>query len=170
MPSNFYMFFLTALIPLAVGAFYYSPKVLGNAWMAANGFTTKDLEGDNMVKIFGISFIMGILISMTMGGIAIHQSGVAQVLFGAIGEGNQEAASDLAAFMEKYGDMHRTFGHGALHGAFFTIFFIFPLISINALFERRGWKYIFIHTGYWLITLTLIGGVLCQTLQWNPLS
>ncbi|MEM1124806.1 MAG: DUF1761 domain-containing protein, partial [Bacteroidota bacterium] len=34
---------------------------------------------------------------------------------------------------------------------------------MNALFERRGWKYIWIHTGYWFITLALIGGLLCAT-------
>lgn len=33
---------------------------------------------------------------------------------------------------------------------------------INALFERRGFKYIAIHTGYWLITLAIIGGLMCQ--------
>ena len=170
MPTNFYMFALTALIPLIVGAVYYNPKVLGSAWMKSNGFTTKDLEGGNMPVIFGVSFLMGILISMTMGGIAIHQMGVVQTAFGAMSEGNPDAINDASAFLAKYGDAHRTFAHGALHGAFFTIFFVLPLLAINALFERRSWTYILIHTGYWLISLTLIGGVLCQTLEWGPLQ
>jgi hypothetical protein len=29
------------------------------------------------------------------------------------------------------------------------------------LFERRSWKYIFINAGYWILTLTLMGGIIC---------
>ncbi|MEL6988082.1 MAG: DUF1761 domain-containing protein [Bacteroidota bacterium] len=36
------------------------------------------------------------------------------------------------------------------------------MIGCISLFERRGWKYVLIHAGYWLLTLTLIGGVVCQ--------
>jgi hydrogenase maturation factor len=35
-------------------------------------------------------------------------------------------------------------------------------VGINALFERRGGKYILVHVGYWIVTLALIGGVVCQ--------
>ena len=170
MPTNFYMYFVTALIPLAVGAFYYNDKVLGKAWMETNGFSSEDLEGANMAVIFGVSFLMSVLLSFTMAGVSIHQTGVAQVLFGAMGEGNQDVINDFNAFMGKYGDVHRTFGHGALHGAFYTIFAVLPVIAINSLFERRGWKYILIHTGYWLITLTIMAGVLCKTLEWAPIG
>jgi hypothetical protein len=41
---------------------------------------------------------------------------------------------------------------------------VLPLIGINSLFERKSFKYIFIHTGYWIISLALMGGVLCQFL------
>lgn len=170
MPTNFYMYFLTALIPMLVGAVYYNPKVLGNAWMKTNGFEPKDLEGANMAVIFGVSFIMSVLISFTMAGVSIHQTGVAQVLFGAMGEGDQNVINDFNTFMNKYGNVHRSFGHGALHGAFFTLFFVLPVLSINAMFERRGWTYILIHTGYWLISLTLMAGILCKTLEWAPIG
>ncbi|HRN41812.1 MAG TPA: DUF1761 family protein [Vicingus sp.] len=30
------------------------------------------------------------------------------------------------------------------------------------MFERKGFKYIAINSGYWIITLGLMGGVICQ--------
>lgn len=56
MPINFYMYFITALIPLVIGFIYYSPMVFGNAWMKENNFTKEDLEGGNMVKILGLAY------------------------------------------------------------------------------------------------------------------
>jgi len=170
LPTNFYMFFVTALIPLLVGAIYYNPKVVGGAWMKANNFTEEDLKGANMAVIFGCSILFGILISFTMAGISIHQVGAAQALVPEIMEPGSAAVQDFNAFMAKYGDNHRSFKHGIIHGAFFTIFLVWPLIAINAMFERRGWKYVLIHVGYWLISLSLIGGVLSQTLKYAPLS
>ena len=35
------------------------------------------------------------------------------------------------------------------------------VIGINALFERKGFKYIAINAGYWILCLGLMGGVLC---------
>jgi len=170
MPENFYMYFLTALIPLAVGAIYYSPKVLGNAWMKTNGFTEEDLKGGNMLAIFGLSYVLGIMLSLAFGYVVVHQTGVFQTMMPEILESGSEAQGQFTALMAVYGDNFRTFGHGAVHGVMFTVLFVLPLIAINAMFERRGWKYIMIHFGYWLITLVLIGGILSQTLTWAPLN
>jgi hypothetical protein len=54
-----------------------------------------------------------------------------------------------------------------MHGSMAGLFFALPILGINAIFERRGLKYTLLHTGYWVITLGLIGGVLCQTLEYN---
>jgi hypothetical protein len=35
------------------------------------------------------------------------------------------------------------------------------MIAINGLFERKSWKYILIHSGYWIVTLTIIGSLIC---------
>jgi len=37
-------------------------------------------------------------------------------------------------------------------------------MAINALFERRGWKYIGIHFGYWLLTFVALGAAVSQWL------
>lgn len=170
MPVNYYMYFITALIPLLVGFVYYSPKLAGNAWMKENNFTKEDLEGGNMVKIFGFTFLSGIFISFIMGGIVIHQSGAFAMMMPEVLESGSAAMNDFNVLMGTYGGNFRTFGHGALHGSIIALLFVFPLLAINGLFEKRTWKYNLIHVGYWWITLALIGGVLCATLKYGALS
>lgn len=170
MPTNFYLFFITAFIPLAIGAIYYSPKVLGGAWMRVNGFTDSDMKGANMAVIFGLSYLLSILAGFFLSGVVIHQAGVVQMLSPSVMESGSAAQQQFNELMAQYGTSHRSFGHGFLHGGFITVFLILPIIAVNAMFERRGWKYIWIHTGYWFITLGLMGGVLCKYLQYAPLS
>ena len=62
----------------------------------------------------------------------------------------ENALPSYAAFMADYGTAHRTFGHGALHGIMSGIFVALPIIGTNALFERKGAKYILINSGYWI--------------------
>ena len=73
-----------------------------------------------------------------------------------------EAQAWLESSRKLYGENFRTFKHGALHGTIAGIFFALPVFGIIALFERRSWKYVLIHLGFWVITLALMGGVLCQ--------
>jgi hypothetical protein len=30
------------------------------------------------------------------------------------------------------------------------------------LFERRSWKYIFMNAGYWIVSMMLMGAVICK--------
>ena len=55
---------------------------------------------------------------------------------------------------------HDTFQHGAFHGAFMALFVALPIIGQKALFEQRGFKYVLINVGYWVVTLALMGGIL----------
>lgn len=158
---------LTALVPLLVGAVYYHPKVVGSAWMRVNNFTTKDLEGANMPLIFGLSYVMSIFIAYLLQYLVVHQTGLLSLL--AFQEGFDDPNSAVRGlfddFMALYGDEHRSFGHGAFHGAIVAMLFVTPIIVINSLFERRGWKYVSIHAGYWLISLVLMGGILGQFME-----
>ena len=65
-------------------------------------------------------------------------------------------------FMTRYGQNFRTFKHGLFHGVIAGLFFALPILGVNALFQRKGFKYIAINVGYWAITLGLMGGVICQ--------
>ena len=169
MPTNFYMWFVAGLIPLVVGALYYNEKTLGATWMKLNGFTAESMKGANMAVIFGATYVFSVFLAMSLTGATIHQGGAFQMMMPDVMESGSAAQKQFNDLMSQYGGNFRTFGHGALHGVLAALMFAMPIIAINALFERRGWKYIFIHTGYWLICLTLMGGLLCATLQYAPL-
>lgn len=164
MPTNFYMLFVSALIPMVVGAVYYHPKVLGTAWMKTNGFTEESLKGANMAIIFGMAYFFSLMLSLFIPSIFIHQRNIFSLLVPEVLEVGSAFHEQFKEMMLRYGDIHRTFTHGVVHGIFTSIFFVLPLIGINALFERRGWKYTLIHWGYWAICLMLMGGLLCKTL------
>lgn len=162
------LFFLVALIPLVIGAVYYNPSVVGTAWQREAGVTDEQLKRGNVLKIFGLTYVFSIFIAGALSLVVIHQTGLSG-MFGMLPEFGQEGSelmNDLNALDEKYGmyTRHRHFGHGALHGGLFAVFFVGAILAINALFERRSWKYILIHLGYWFISLTLMGGLLCQFL------
>jgi hypothetical protein len=41
------------------------------------------------------------------------------------------------------------------------LFLVLPIIAINSLFEQKSWKYILITAGYWMVSLTIIGAIVC---------
>ena len=78
-----------------------------------------------------------------------------------IGGDPATALPSYNAFMADYGTAFRTFKHGALHGTIAGLFIALPIIGTNALFERKSAKYIFINSGYWIVTLAIMGGIVC---------
>ena len=154
---NFYAILVAAASTLVVGAVWYSPMLFANAWMKETGLTEEQLKKGNMLKIFGLTFIFSIMIAMIMQVLTIHQFGA----IGMVGGDPTKALPSYNAFMADYGTVFRTFKHGALHGFITGLFFALPLIAINGLFERKSWKYIFIHAGYWIVSLTIMGAIVC---------
>lgn len=163
MEFNWLAVIVSTLIPMIVGFIWYNEKVVGKAWMKASDMTEEKINSGNMAMIFGVSLVMSFLMTIFLHTIVIHQMHVASTLMGEPGfeDPNSEIGAYFADFMSRFGDNFRTFKHGALHGFITSLFFVFPILTINSLFERRGWKYILIHAGYWAITLTLMGGVIC---------
>jgi len=163
--QNPWILLVAALVPMIVGFVWYGP-LFGKAWMRTNNFTEQSLKKGNMALIMGLSYFLSIVLSLGLMGLTNHQSGVMQ-LFGThpdVEVVGSEVHTLVTTINEKFGDRHRDFKHGALHGGIAAILLALPLIAINALFERRGGKYIGIHFGYWFITLILMGGVICQWL------
>lgn len=52
-----------ALVNFVIGGLWYSPLLLGKAWMKANGFTESDLRRGSPAVIFGISFVLCLLMA-----------------------------------------------------------------------------------------------------------
>lgn len=160
---NFLAILVAALVPLAMGTVWYSDKVLGSKWKAAAELNEEKLKSGNMVILLGSVFLLCVLLAMAMNMLVIHQTMIPGLF---VNNGQPPAAGSEEAifidnFMTKYGHLHRTFTHGMVHGIINSILIVLPLVGINALFEKRGWKYIFIHFGYWLITFAIMGGIIC---------
>jgi len=159
MEFNFYSVLASGFVTLILGFIWYHPKVFGTIWMRESGLTQEELSKGNMLKIFGLTFIYSLLIGMMMMPIVIHQLGA----MGMIGGGAPDVAQpeSYLKFMSEYGMAYRTFRHGAFHGSMTGLFFVLPLVAINGLFERKSWKYILVNGGYWILSLTVIGAIIC---------
>ena len=58
---NIWAILVAALSTFLIGGLWYSPAVLGKAWMRENGFTEESMKNSNMAKIFGLSFLLGLI-------------------------------------------------------------------------------------------------------------
>ncbi len=153
---NFPAIIVAAVSALVVGFIWYNPKVFGNAWMQAAGMTDEQIKGGNMAKIFGLALFFAFLLATALPGIVIHQMG----LFSLINGDPSTALPSFDAMMNDYGTIYRTFKHGAFHGFITGVLIALPILGTNALFERKSAKYIFINSGYWIVTLTVMGGII----------
>jgi hypothetical protein len=148
---------VAAVSALVVGFIWYNPKVFGNAWMEASGMTDEQVKGGNMAKIFGLALLFAFMLSTALPGIVTHQMGALSL----VGGDASLALPSYAVFLADYSDAFRTFKHGALHGVLTGVFIVLPILGTNALFERKGAKYIFINSGYWIVTLGIMGAIIC---------
>ncbi len=155
---------LVALVPLVIGFVWYNPKLFGTAWMKATGLTEEKMKGANMPMIFGLTFVLSFFIATALHMVVIHQWGAFSSMLTNpnIMESGSELNIAFTEYIAKFGGNFRTFGHGALHGAMNGLFFIMPIIAISAMFERRGFKYIAINSGYWVVSLAIMGGIICK--------
>ncbi len=163
MHVNFIIILVAALVPMVLGFVWYNPKVFGTVWMNAAGITEDKMKGANMALIFGLSFFLSFLLAMSLQFMVIHQWGMYSILANEPGitDPTSEVSRMVADFMAKYGSNFRTFKHGALHGTLAGIMIALPILGTNAMFERKGFKYIAVNCGYWIVCLALMGGIIC---------
>jgi Protein of unknown function (DUF1761) len=155
MPFNIIAVLVATLATLLVGFVWYNPKVFGTIWMNETGMTEEKAKQGNMLKIFGFTILFSMLISFSLTSIVIHQSGVFALV-----EGNANDET-YKAFMAVHGDAFRSYKHGALHGFFFGLLFVFPVMGVNAMFDQKSWKLLFVTSGYWIVSLTIMGAIIC---------
>ncbi|MFY0712147.1 DUF1761 domain-containing protein [Seonamhaeicola sp. NFXS20] len=156
MEMNFLAILVAAISALVVGFIWYNPKVFGTTWMKAADMTEEKIQGANMAKIFIMAFIFAVLLAMSTIPMVIHQMGAFSLTQGELG-----VQPSYEAFMADYANQFRTFKHGTFHGAIAGIFVALPILGTNALFERKSAKYILINSGYWIVTLAIMGGIIC---------
>ena len=159
---NIFVLLAAAVIPLLLGFIWYHPKVFGNAWMKASGMTEEKAKGANMALIFILVYVFSFLLAFAMCSMSIHQFHLYSLFYlQPIEDPNTEAGALFKQVMDTYGSSYRTFKHGAFHGVIGGIVLALPVIAINAMFERKGFKYIAINVGYFILTFALMAGVVC---------
>lgn len=164
MKFNIVITAIAALVPMVMGFIWYGPMLFKNAWMKEVGFTDESMKGANMGLIFGLAYVFSFLLAFILQTLVIHQWGAFSTLVGEPGFSEQsgEAYTYFQDFMATYGDRFRTFKHGALHGAIIGFLIALPILATQALFERKSVKYVAINAGYWIVTLAIMGGVICN--------
>jgi hypothetical protein len=164
MQINWLIVLSSALIPLVTGFIWFNPSIgFGKAWMASSGMTMEKASSASMGKMIALTAVFAVFVAMSMAGIVIHQSNVVGILsqqadFGAAGS---HPSVMLKEFMEHYGTSFRTFKHGAFHGTLAALFLVTPIISTGAIYEGRGFRYIALTAGFWIINMALMGGIIC---------
>ena len=75
---NFITLLLAGFIPLLTGFLWYNDAFgFGKIWMKENGFTDEFLKKDfNPLKVFGISYVFGVMLAFAMMPMVIHQMGL----------------------------------------------------------------------------------------------
>ncbi len=63
---NYWAVLVSALATFAIGSLWYSPILFANAWMKELGLTKEGMGNVNMFKIFGISFLLMLIIAFNL--------------------------------------------------------------------------------------------------------
>ena len=66
MHINHFAVISAALATFVIGGLWYSPFLFHKAWMDANGLTEKELRKVGMGKIFGLSFLLSLIMAYNL--------------------------------------------------------------------------------------------------------
>ncbi|WP_431133024.1 DUF1761 domain-containing protein [Psychroserpens mesophilus] len=157
MEFNFLAILVAAIVPIILGFFWYNPKTFGILWAREAEMTEEKMKRGNVPVTFIVSLMLSFILAFFVQMLTIHQFGA----IGMVGGDPSIAEPSYEAFMADYGNAFRTYKHGALHGAMAGIFMFVPVIAINALFERKSWKYILINGLFWTVAITIMGAIVC---------
>lgn len=150
---------IAAIIPLIMGMIWYSKALFGKAWMRTNNLREDEMKAGNMALTIFLAYILSFVLCFGLAPIVIHQFGAHSLV---MKDTSQRTIAWLNEVKTTYSNNYRTFKHGALHGTLTAIFIGLPVIGTIALFERRSFKYVAIHVGYWMVAMALAGGFICQ--------
>ena len=134
---NWFAILLAGISAFILGGVWYSPALFGNTWMIENNLTMEKLKKGNMVKIYGIAFILSLAMAANLGMfLADSPAGC---------PANCAQKTDIT--------------WGAIAGCLAGIW-VFCAVAMHGLFEHRSGKVICINGGYSLVGLTLMGAII----------
>jgi hypothetical protein len=53
-------------VAFLIGGIWYSPAVFGRQWIALNGFTAQDLSRRSMGRVFALSFVLALVMTVNL--------------------------------------------------------------------------------------------------------
>ncbi len=129
---NYLAVFVAAVISMAIGAAWYSPALFGVEWMTLSGIKEKDIEKAKE-KGMGKSYLAGFIGALVMSVVLAH-----------------------------FIDFTRatTFREGLSAGFWIWLGFVAPVILGTVLWEAKPTRLYIINISYWLLSLSLMGGIL----------
>ncbi|HTE29699.1 MAG TPA: DUF1761 domain-containing protein [Chryseolinea sp.] len=117
---NYWAVLVSSLSAFVIGGIWYSPAVFGKPWMRENGFTEESMKGGNMVKIFGLTFLLGLIAAINL---AMY-----------MGPENRPAMGAMWGFLAGFGWVATFVGmHYLFERKSFTLFLINAGYSVVAL-------------------------------------
>jgi hypothetical protein len=156
---------IAALVPIVIGAIWYAPFVFGNILKKANGNAGKPAQSAAVMAAGLIFTYIGsyFIASHVLGSIVIHQRGLFSMLAGNPDVHTQgtELYGHVNWIIDKFGTNYRTFKHGMLHGGFTGLYLVFSILGSIAIFEPKSWIWVAVHSIYWILCLTIMGGIIC---------
>jgi len=63
---NWWAVLVAGISSFVLGGVWYSPALFGNAWMKDNNLTMEEIKKGNMGKIYGIAFILSLVMSANL--------------------------------------------------------------------------------------------------------
>jgi len=154
---------VAALVPMVLGMIWYNKNTpMGKSWMKLSGMTEEKQKAANMPLMMILSLVFSFLLSVLISRLAIHQASI-ESLF--LIPGQEVDAETARAILSKHKGLYRSFGHGMVHGFAFALCGVLPVLGMNYMYERRPWKLLWNHLGFWTICSMIMGGIISA---WVP--
>lgn len=129
---------------------------------ASNPAYAKPSAGKTVLQYLVI-FLLSFLVAVNLNFLVVHQSHLASIVQNDPGlkDPNSEVSQWLKMSQEKYGNNFRTFKHGTLHGLITAVTFLSGILVLTGIAEGNKVKLRLIHWGFWILSATLMGGIIC---------
>jgi len=158
--ANWLIIPIAALLPLILGYIWYHPNVLGTKLAQINGVqAVKNRSIGKMVLIYLLSILLAYILTL----MSVHQSAIFQLFFmdPELAFANSKYNAFINEFMATYGDRHRSFGHGLVHGAEAGLMLGLVFLGITTLLQNKPFKPVWIHLVFWILCCSLMAGLTC---------
>lgn len=151
MELNHVNWLLIALVPIVLGVIWYNPHLPWN------------VRSYKKLKWFHWPWFYIISAGFTYGymNLIIHQLGFYEIFFTDIMKGVPGTQEIVDEFMKKYGDKHRHFGHGVMHGILNAVLLGIPFLWFTLFFSGKSDRF-WNHFIYILFTSALVGGLISE--------